>query len=145
MKREERFELKWVSSEDGKIHSCVCLGKEQRDNRVANVKAAGKYVSCKKLYPFSTNKNQHNFMLISNICSNRMYDMAIGDVEMDAAEYDRLDDLKDKADKYFCLPLPVAWLPYEEWAEAKELATMAISHRQEVCVQSGHPEWVSYC
>lgn len=103
-------------------------------------------ISSKKLYPFSTNKNQHNFELISNICFNRIHDICImGENEEYEGELDKLETLKEKADKYFCYSLPVAWVTWEEYCEMKELAEMAIFHRQEACIEAGRPDLVMYC
>ena len=102
-------------------------------------------VSVKKLYPFSTEKNQHNFELISNICSNRMHDMINGEIPYDSDEYDRLDEMKRKADELFCLDLPIAWIPYEMLKDAKELSAAAINHRMDRCIESGRSDLVRYC
>ena len=77
--------------------------------------------------------------------SRNRHDMDLGEVEYDSAEYEQLEDLKEKANKYFCLPFPVAWIPYEEWKEAKELSEMAIIHRQNACIENGRYDLVTYC
>ena len=145
-KREERYALTYVSKKDGSTKVCYPRSAEKKDEQLAICKANGiKVVSCKKLYPFSTEKNQHNFMLIANICFNRIHDMENGDIPYDEAEIERLEAQKEKADRFFCLDLPVAWLPYEEWKEAKEMATMAVIHRQEACVVNGRYDLIQYC
>lgn len=145
-KKEERWALTYVSSKDGTTKVCYPRSKEKKEEQLAICKERGiKVLSCKKLYPFSTEKNQHNFELIRNICWNTMYDMQSGEIPYDEAEYDRLEATKEKADRFFGLPLPIAWLPYEEWSEAKELATAAIIHRQEACIRNGRPDLVQYC
>lgn len=145
MNREERFQIRWLSNKDGEWHTLHCKGKEAKDRNVAKCKANGIRYTCKKLYPFSTNKNQHNFELISNICFCDMQDMIDGEKEWDEAEFDRLQKMEEKAQEFFCLPLPVAWLPYEEWKEAKELATMACLHREAKCIESGRIDLLRYC
>ena len=145
-KREQRWELKYVSLKDGSVKHCYPRSEERKNEQLAVCKKKGiKVISCKKLYPFSTEKNQHNFMLISNICSNRIHDMHMGDIEYDDAEIERLEGLKDKADKYFTYELPVAWVTWEEHQEMKELSMMAVNHRIDCCIESGHPELVQYC
>ena len=120
--------------------------KEKKDEILAEAKAKGiKVNKCVKLYPFSTEKNQHNFELIRNICFNRMHDMESGEIPWDGQEYDRLEELREKAGEYWCLPLPLAWLPYNELKEARELAQMAIIHRQNACIEAGRPDLIAYC
>lgn len=142
---EERYAFRYLSK-DGREKVCYPRSKEKRDENYAYCKAHGvTVVSCQKLYPFSTEKNQHNFGLIHDICFNTMYDMESGEVPMDKAEYERLSDLKDRAERFFCLPLPIAWLPWEEYRDAKEIAQMAILHRQNACIENGRPDLVAYC
>lgn len=147
--KEQRWRIEYgVPTANGNesIKSIVVRSEDKKKQNLDLCKQYGyRVVSCKKLYPFSTEKNQHNFMLIANICSNRMYDMRMGNEKMNDAEYERLEDLKYRADEYFCLPLPVAWIPWEEWQDAKELAQMAVIHRQNVCVENGRPDLVKYC
>ena len=145
MTKEQRFEFTYKLT-NGTVKKCYPKSEEQKARNIEICAAKGyKVVSIKKLYPFSTIKNQHNFELISNICFNTMHDMESGEISFDSAEYDRLSDLKEKAERFFELPLPVAWLPYEVWRDANELANMAILHRQEACIAAGRPELVTYC
>jgi hypothetical protein len=144
-KKETRYELRYIAA-DGKEKKCFPRSEEKKNENLAICKERGyRVVSCKKLYPFSMEKNQHNFELIRNICFNTMSDMDSGEIPYDAAEYARLSDLKDKAERCFGLPLPIAWLPWETYKEAKELAFMAILHRQEACIANGRPDLVTYC
>lgn len=144
--KEQRWALRYISLKDGTEKVCYPRSEEKKNEQLAICKQKGITVlSCKKLYPFSTEKNQHNFDLIHNICMNTMHDMETGEIPWDGAEYDKLFELKEKAEKYFGLELPVAWLPYEELAEAKEIATAAILHRQEACIRNGRPDLVTYC
>ena len=144
--KEERYELRYISKKDGKEKSCYPRSTEKKDEQLQLCKERGvKVVYCKKLYPFSTEKNQHNFELVHNVCRNTMHDMDMGDIEYNEAEYDRLAELASKAEELFCLELPVAWLPYEQLKEAKEISQMAILHRQEACIANGRPDLVKYC
>lgn len=143
---EQRWEIRYVSKQDGTVKKCYPRSEDKKNEQLSVCKERGiEVLSCKKLYPFSTIKNQHNFELIRNICMNTMYDMQNGDMAWDDAEYDRLADLKDKADRFFGLPLPVAWLPWDELCEAKEVAQAAILHRQDACIAAGRPDLVAYC
>lgn len=145
-KREQRYELRYVSRIDGTEKVCYPRSEEKKEEQIAICKQKGITVlSCKKIYPFSTEKNQHNFELIHNICMNAMHDMEVGETEFDDDEYSRLEELKNKAEKYFLLPLPIAWIPWEELREANELANLAILHRQEACIRNGRPDLVTYC
>lgn len=144
--KEVRYELRYVSSKTGTEKVCYPRSEEKKNEQLAVCKQNGiKVLSCKKLYPFSTEKNQHNFDLIHTVCMNAMHDMESGETPWDEAEYDKLYALKEKAEKYFCLELPIAWLPYEELVEAREIATAAILHRQEACIRNGRPDLVNYC
>ena len=86
-----------------------------------------------------------HFSLISNICSNRMHDMEMGDVKWDDAEYNRLESLKAKADELFCAMLPIAWLPWEDLKAARELTELAVEHRVNACVEAGRRDLIRYC
>ena len=145
-KKEERYELRYISKKDGKEKSCYPKSKEKRDEQMAIAKEQGiTVIYCKKLYPFSTNKNQHNFELVKNKCFNLMYDMTEGDTPYDEAEYDRLDALAKKAMGYSCYPLPVAWVPWEEHEEMKEISMLARNWRADTCIEHGRPDLVQYC
>lgn len=145
-KKENRFALRYISNKTGTEKVCYPRSIEKRDEQLAYCKAHGiRVVSCKKLYPFSTERNLHNFELICNVCFNRMHDMRSGEVPMDEAEYQKLDELCERAQVFRGLPLPVAWLPWEELSEAREIAAAAVLHRQEACIAAGRPDLVTYC
>lgn len=144
--REERYELRYISRFTGTEKICYPRSTEKKNEQLAICREKGiRVISCKKLYPFSTERNQHNFELIRNICFCARYDMDMADGPVDEAEYSRLLELEEKAERFFCLPLPVAWIPWEDWRDANELATMAIIHRQEACIANGRPDLVTYC
>lgn len=149
MDREERWEMRYqVPTAEGCWNEKVCYPRsaQQKDTNLARIKEFGyRLVSCKKLYPFSTMKNQHNFDLIHSICFCRIHDLRNGADEEYPGEWERLEQMDEKAQEFFCLPLPVAWLPWEKWKEAKELATMAILHRQDACIANGRPDLVALC
>lgn len=147
-KKEQRWEFRYAITKDGVRTERVCYPQSQEKieaNRATCKRCGYEVLSVKKLYPFNTYANQHNFELIHNICRNRMSDMEIGDVKFDEAEYDRLDELRQKAERLFVLPLPLAWLTWEDWKDAKELSESAILHRQNACVEAGRPDLVAYC
>ena len=147
-KKEQRWEIRYEMFEEG-----IEVGKvirprseEAKDRNLQKIKDLGyRLVSCKKLYPFSTEKNQHNFMLVANICYNTMYDMQTGEIPFDKEEYFRLDDLKEKADKYFCYQLPVAWVTWDDLKEMKEISAMAVNHRMNACEKAGRYDLLKYC
>lgn len=144
MQREQRWRLTYETT-DGVVRT-VDIREEQRERSLARLERNGyKKLKMVKLYPFSTEKNQHNFELIHNICFNALYDMEMGDKPYDSAEYDRLEDLKDRSERYFLEALPIAWVPWEQWKDMKELANMAIMHRQDACIANGRPDLVAYC
>lgn len=148
MKKEQKWEMRYeVPTADGwKEKVCYPKSEEQREKNFQTIKRAGyKLISCKKLYPFNTYKNQHNFELINNLCYNEMHDMELGEKPFDKYRFDELWDMQEKAEKFFCLPLPMAWLPWEDWKEAKRLSEMAIMHRQDACIENGRYDLVTYC
>lgn len=147
-KKEQRWEIRYEMLEEG-----IEVGKvvrprseEAKDRNLQKIKDLGyRLVSCKKLYPFSTEKNQHNFMLVANICYNTMYDMQTGEIPFDKEKYLRFDDLREKADKYFCYQLPVAWVTWEDLKEMKEISAMAVNHRMNACEKAGRYDLLKYC
>ena len=132
MKRETRFEI--IYAKDGVEKHCYprSIEKKEENLRVIHERVY-KLLACKKLYPFSTMRNQHNFELIANITYNTMWDMRNGEAEWNAAEYDRLQEIHDKAVEFECMDLPVAWVPWETYCEMKEMAAGAICHRDAAC------------
>lgn len=129
MKREERYEFTYINSM-GKEKTEQTNSKARLNNCLQTCKDLGyKVIGTRKLYPFSTIRNQHNFELIANICFNTMYDMEHGDIEWDDKEYERLAETRNKAEQFFVMPLPVAWVPYETYREMKEISVAAICHR----------------
>ena len=149
MKKEERWEFKYgvPTAEGGETIKTVYPRSKERieDYKCQCEKYKYRFVSCKKLYQFSTMKNQHNFDLIHSICSCTMHDMQSGEIEWKWEEYDRLEEIDQKAQRFFCLELPVAWLTWEDYKDAKELAQMAILHRQDACIANGRPDLVACC
>ncbi|MBR5276784.1 MAG: hypothetical protein IKU35_06590 [Bacteroidaceae bacterium] len=142
--KEDRWEFKY--ERDGHTRYCYPRSKESiEDNRKFCLEKGWKVLSVKKVYPFSTEKNQHNFELIRNVCSNRMHDMDMGDIPYDGEAYDKMYDLKERAEQYMGLPLPVAWLPYEQLKEAKEIVAMAHEHRYAANLAAGNYRWLHLC
>ena len=144
MMKQERWEFRYIREGAEKV--VFPKTKEQIEKNRDICKRNGfKVVSVKKMYPFNTERNQHNFMLISNVCANRMHDMDMGEIAYNAAEYERLESMKEQADKLFCADLPLAWFTWDDWKAAKELSELAIQHRMDKCIEAGHAEWVRYC
>lgn len=131
MKREERFEMVYING-NGEEKRCYPRSVEKKEANIKFAKEHGlKVISCKKLYPFSMERNQHNFELIANICYNTMWDMEHEEKPWNSDEYERLQETREKAEKYFTYDLPIAWVPWEEYKEMKELAVAAECHRDE--------------
>lgn len=144
MARVNKYELRYVTNGQEKVIRFDGDDKKQK-NLDACKRNGYRVVSCKKLYPFSTMKNQHNFDLIHSLCFNKMCEMEDGEIEWNDAEYEKLMDMRQKAEEFFTLPLPVAWLTWEDYKDAKELAETAIMHRQDACIRNGRPDLVTYC
>ena len=149
MKKQEkwRFEYAVPTSKDNDSIKClIATSKEKVADLKDQCKKYGyRVVSIKKLYPFSTNRNQHNFELIKNRTFNLMYEMESGDAPWDDKEYDRLYELNQKAQQYCCYELPVAWVPWDEHQEMKELSMMAVNWRVDTCIKKGRPDLIQYC
>lgn len=129
MKREERYDFTYINSM-GKEKTEQVRSKDRLNKCLQTCDELGYKVLCwRKLYPFSTMRHQHDFDHINNICANKMYDMESGIIPWDEAEYDRLAKTREKAQEFFCMPLPVAWVPWQTYSEMKELATASIVHR----------------
>ena len=144
-KKENRYRMK-VEFQNGTVKTYYPKSVEQKDKNIRTCKEKGyKILECVKLYPFNTYANQHNFELIYNICFNTIADMEDGEMPWDDELLDVLEKRRERAGEFRSLPLPVAWLPYKDWAEAKEMATAAILHRQDVCIANGRPDLVTYC
>lgn len=150
MVKEQRWCIRYARTINGETVEKVCYPKneEAKSDYLDAIKAHGgsyKLLSCKKLYPFNMAANQHNFSFVSDICYNRIHDMEFGEIPWDDAEYDRLQARKEKAERFFCWAEPVAWLPWEDWKDAKEIAESAVFIRQERCIEAGRPELVPFC
>ena len=144
MEKQQKWQFKY--EKNGEVKYCYPQSKEQIEkNREVCKKNGYKVISVKKLYPFSTEKNQHNFDLIHNLAMIELYDIWDGSKKVSDEEYDRLEKMKERSEYFFCLPLPIAWLTWDEWEEANEMAMSAIVHRQEACIANGRPDLVTYC
>ena len=149
MERERKYEMQYaVPQQDGSnlIKTIRFTGEAKKKQNLEACKRQGYHVmSVKTLYPFSTAKNQHNFDLIHSLCFNLMSEMERGEREMNIEQYEGLEEMIQLADKYMCLELPVAWLPWEDYSKAKELAMMAVSHREQRCIEAGRTDLLRYC
>lgn len=141
---EQRFRIDYEVN--GKIKSVYPQSIESKEKNLAICKERGyKVVKTTKLYPFSTNKNQHNFMLVINKCHNKMYDMDLGHIPYNKKEYDRLYELAQKAEELYCLALPVAWVDGKTYREAKRISEMAINFRMDTCIRNNRYDLIQYC
>ena len=144
-RKVEHFRITYKTA-DGKETYRNVIGKDKRDEFKQKLKNKGlTVISCRKLYPFSVEKNQHNIELVHMVCCNTISDMYHGDLPYDEAEIKRLEALDEKAEKYRGLSLPVAWLPWEELEEVRELCFLAREHRANACIEAGRPDLVKYC
>lgn len=142
--KELRYKIDYEVN--GEIKSCYPKSEESKNKNLEICKERGyKVIKTTKLYPFSTNKNQHNFMLVKNRCYNTMYDMDMGNIPYNKTEYNKLYELAEKADKFFGLELPVAWLDWQTIREAKKIAQIAVNYRTETCIKNGRYDLLEYC
>ena len=145
-----KYQNKWrfeYETKSGEKKVCYPQSKEKVEENKRVCRERGfRVVSVRKMYIFNTERNQHNFMLIANECANALYDDAVnGFRNLSESERETLENRKSRADYFFELPLPIAYLTWEEWQEANEMAMMAVLHRQEACIRNGRPDLVQYC
>jgi hypothetical protein len=141
---EQRYKFEYEVN--GEIKVCYPKSEEAKDENIKNCEARGyKVIKVTKLYPFNTEKHQHNFMLIKNRCNNIMYDMDMDIVPYNKKKYNELFDTAIKADKFFSLELPVAWLDWETVLEAKRIAQKAINFRINTCIENRRYDLIEYC
>lgn len=89
------------------------------------------------LYPFPTEMYRHAFSHVSDMCYNRMHDMENGDRPFDKEKYDKLEKLKEDAERMLALPLPVAWLESKELDTAILLVGLSEEQRNRTIEKSG--------
>lgn len=141
---EQRYRIDYEVN--GEIKTCYPKSEESKNKNLEICKERGyKVIKAIKLYPFSTSKNQHNLMLVQNGCYNKMYDMDMGYIPYNKREYDRLYELAEKAEKLFCLELPVAWVDGKTLREAKRISQMAVEYRVDRCIENGRYDLIQYC
>ena len=141
---EQRYKIEYTYNG---INKTVIAKTTEEKERIHNICKKDGYNLNKttKLYPFSTNKNQHNFMLVMNRCNNKMYDMDMGYIPYNKKEYDRLYELAQKAEKYYCLELPIAWVDGRTYGEANRIAHTAIEYRVNTCINNDRYDLLKYC
>lgn len=145
MRKQEKYQFNYKTA-DGADKVCYPRSKEQiAANRQRCRELGFTVLSVKKLYPYSMEKNQHNFELIANRCFNIMADMDAGEIPYDAAEYDRLYEMREKAQRFFCYGGGIAWVPWEDLKEMRELAASAVEIRVQTCVRTGRLDLIKYC
>lgn len=143
--REERYMIRYALA-DGTEKVCYPKSEEKYKSNLAYCQENGiALLEFCKLYPFSTQKNQHNFDLIISICFNYMCEMERGEREWDEDMYKSLSEMRQDAEEAFYYELPVVWLPYEKWHRAKTLAQIAVSHREQACIENGRLDLLQYC
>ena len=140
MERQERKRVeKWgiwysVPTADGNWADKYIrvTSKERLEHNLGRIKELGyRLDKYRKLYPFNMEKNQHHFELIHNIVMNELYDIWHGEKKVSNEEYERLEETKEKAERFFCAELPIAWVPWEDYKEMKEFSVAAEIHRDE--------------
>lgn len=146
MDRQEKKRVeKWgiwysVPTADGewKEKYARCTSKDSLHKNLEAIKQRGfKLDKYRKLYPFNMEKNQHNFDLIHTMCMNELYDIWNGDKTVSDEEYNRLEEAKEKSEKFFCAELPIAWVPWDEYEQMREMATAAEIHRDAANARAG--------
>ena len=144
-----KYQNKWrfeYETKSGEKKVCYPQSKEKVEENKRVCRENGlRVISVKKLYLFNTEKNQHNFELIHNLAMIELYDIWNGVKSVSDEEYERFEQLKERSERFFSLNLPMAYLTWEEWQEANEMAMMAVLHRQETCIKNGRPDLVQYC
>lgn len=143
-KKEQRYKFEYEI--DGQVKTCYPKSEQKKNENLETCKQKGiKVIKVTKLYPFSTNKNQHNFELVRNRCLNTMHDMETGYINFDKDEYNRLQELKEKAQDFLSLELPIAWLDWNTYKEVKQIAEIAVNYRINTCIERGRLDLIQYC
>lgn len=148
-KREQKWEQKYMvpTRESGWVERIVYPNTpEQRDRNAIRIRELGyRPVSCKKLYPFSMERNGHNIDLINTLCANRLHDWYMGDLEISGDEAEALEALKRETEAYLSGADQIVWVPWDTHKRLTELSAMAVEHRANACIEAGRPDLVKYC
>lgn len=137
--REEHYKIVYRRT-DGTYKTIYPNSQAKREECIAKIHGLGYRVTKNvKLYPFNTEKHQHDFQHVADMCFNKMYEMERGEIEWDRKVYDELSDTFEKANYCFGLELPIAWVEYDVYKDCKELATASIMHRDHACAMHGIP------
>ena len=143
-KREQRFRVEYEKNGEKRVY--IAKSEEYKNKAMETCERKGwKILKITKLYPFSTNKNQHNFELVKNRCFNIMHDMEVGNIPYNKEEYNRLAEIREKASDYFSLELPVAWLDWNTLKEVKEISQLAVEFRINTCIENNRLDLIRYC
>ena len=89
-------------------------------------------IRCVKCYPINMMEHQHDFEHISTLCRNEISDMEDGIAQWSSYRYEFLKKMAEKAEYFFGffgMDGYLAWFPYEEWKEAKEMISASEIHR----------------
>lgn len=144
-KKEQRWEMRY-RLEDGTEKHCYPRSEEQRQKNLDYCKEHGiEVISCRKLYPFSIEKNAHNILLIHNKAYIKMRDMENDEVEWDENEYNRLEYIFDRTGHLLSYHEQLAWMPWEDYKDAKEYSALAVELRVNTCIEKGRYDLIQYC
>ena len=104
-----------------------------------------------KTYPFSIQKNAHSIEYYYNHVKNTLSDMESGEIPMDAARYDRLDDFMERE----LMPLYTAmfdsldgrlvYLTGPQIALANKIVKWASEQRAAHLIAAGKIDYLQYC
>lgn len=139
MRKQEMYRITY-RAKDGAVKT------GNTDNKAVALERLGdRVISITKLYPFSTEKNQHNFELIKNKAFNLMCDIQSGEADGTYEDIERLESLIDECSQYMCLSLPVAWVDGKTLARCKEISRRATESRVKAVLELGRPDLIKYC
>ena len=131
MERQNVFKITYIRNGSERVHYARSIEEKNKD--LQYIREHDTLVSCKKCYPINMEKNQHNFLLVYNICFNIMSDMDDGDIPFDGEKYDELYERREKAEEfmnsYGMFNSQISWFTWNEYKEAKEMIAFACMHR----------------
>lgn len=141
MRKESRWEIRFISSRNGWKTTEIAYSDQEKDRMLRKLSESGEQVlRCRKLYPFSTMHYGHHFGMQYFRCSLRIDEIESGQPEKYSGEKEYLMGIAKRAQEFERLPFPVAWLPFDELRDAKQIVEMSIKCSKQACIDNGFPE-----
>ena len=101
-----------------------------------------------KLYPFSIEKNAHNWELVKNYSRNKICDMESGEIPMDEKQYAKYESWDEQATSLLAnwsFFGPIAWMPGKEYGKARDISNIGVEIRMGCLIKAGREDLLQYC